>query len=208
MLDMVDHNGDVVPLPHGDFTYEELDFNGSEPSDVDDPQYVPASDIRDAATDPDAPENMMDRHRVDAIRTLSGMLDFLQNLDDSYDWQADHDPESLGHRRPAAKPKLDKVETVPLGGARVRADTFSIDKPERIVSERLDRTRLLITNRSAGTVYLSGFTGMQAGAQLGVYELGAGLTLEVRTQHEIWAASAVVGTPQVVSIWDEFGYAR
>ena len=174
--------------------------------DVTDPVWPSAPlepDVQNVRTHNDADPD------TGEVRTLSGALDFLTNVvEDVFDIP-DNDkttPKVDGrHRGPT-------VDVNQRAATSWRGGTFDIQAVggTKIVSERDDRTRVVVTNHGPGVAYLSAQKGGVISGpnmlRLADPTVSPALSVrEFRTADEIWAYPAVAGTSQLVDVQDEYG---
>lgn len=164
------------------------------------------------------------RHSLDGVRTAHGKLDLLQEVvEETADaWigrETEHGP---GHRPPRTPDKPLIVDTFPRAAKRGRANTFDVGKESgnvgngvRILTERADRSRAIITNYGPGALFLAfrtDATGLNPEPNMmqipdpATAKTGQSCSREIRVQAEVWAFPAVVGTSQLVDVQDEYGY--
>ena len=141
------------------------------------------------------------------IRLLDGVLDFVDDIVEEV-FDVTPEPKPSGNGR---GPVLDVQNRAATSW---RGTTFSVDSPGgiKVVTERDDRTRVVVTNWSTGIVYLGPATGGGPGmpncVQLAAYAPATPTSMnsrEFRTADEIWAYPAVAGTAQLIDVQDEYG---
>lgn len=157
----------------------------------------------------------------DGIRTLHGALDLLQHVEeDLLSWIENSTEVGPGHRPPRKRDKPHIIDTVARAAKSWRGVTWnvgtSLSGGIKIVEERDDRIRVVITNWGPGILYLSHESGSgTAEPQINTIQIpppgtgAAGSILsnfrELRSKGEIWAFPATPGTPQTVDVQDEYG---
>lgn len=141
------------------------------------------------------------------VRLATGVLEFVDNLVEEF-FDVPKEPKASGNGR---GPVLD-VQNRAATSWRGTTFTVSASGGIKVVTERDDRTRVVVTNWSTGIVYLGPATGAAAGTpntiQLAAYDPAAPTSMNSReffTADEIWAYPAVAGTPQIIDVQDEYG---
>ena len=166
---------------------------------------------------PDRPTDIPHDDRKQAtpgLMTSSGLEDFLQLVkEDLRDWLDDEVGTKLKQRGP--RPTI--IATHTYAAKSWRANTYNVDRALRLVTKRSDRSRVVVTNWGPGVLYLAAATDSNATQpspnMIQVAPPGIGVpgittasnSREFRTQDEIWAFPATIGTSQVVDVQDEYG---
>lgn len=164
------------------------------------------------------------RHSMDGVRTSHGKLDLLQDVKEESPsaWIARETEHGPGHIQPRALDKPFVVDVYVRAAKRGRANTFDVGKESpnvgngvKILTERPDRMRAIVTNYGPGVLYLAfrtDATGVNPEPNMmqipdpAVAKTGQSCSREIRVQAEVWAFPAVVGTSQIVDVQDEYGY--
>lgn len=178
-----------------------------EPQDVNDPIWE--STLPDPASDPEDPSNMHELGYAEEIRTSSGRLDLGHLVNDFEDWVSQETHADQGHAPIRTRTPEHIIGTHVLAANKMRATTYAVggtnlENRVRIGAKRPERQRLLISNPSAGILYVSHDTN-SAPSGPNVFPIAAnGGTLELRTSAEVWAIAAVPGTTQIFGVIEEF----
>lgn len=138
------------------------------------------------------------------VRTNGGGLDLLQHVVEDVENYVEHMADGAGHKRKSEQ-KMRVVAVVSLPSTDWRAITYNVDREFKLVENRDDRTRVIITNYGPGVLYLSHDSVAIGVAQPNQLQVPVNGFRELRTTREIWATPAVAGTPQVVDVQDEYG---
>ena len=164
------------------------------------------------------------RHSMDGVRTAHGALDLMQHVREESPsaWIARETEHGPGHIQPRANDKPLIVDIFPRAAKRGRANTFDVGKESpnvgpgvRILTERSDRLRAIVTNYGPGILYLafrSDAIGLNPEPNMmqipdpATAKTGQSCSREIRVQAELWAFPNTVGTSQIVDVQDEYGY--
>lgn len=212
---------------------DELVENSLSPSPVDGLDLLDvAADVNDPiwASETVAPPGITQhshgdtRHSMDGVRTIHGPLDMLQEVvEEAADaWVGRDTQEGPGHKPPRTPDKAMVIPVVHRAAKSGRANTYDVGKESgnvgngvRILTQRDDRIRAIVTNYGPGTLYLAFRTdasglnpepNMMQIPDPAVAKTGQSCSREIRVAAECWAFPAVVGTSQLCDVQDEYGY--
>lgn len=138
------------------------------------------------------------------VRLLDGVLDFVDDIvEDFFDTRTTETPLDRAQKSTHAAKVLDVAERAATSW---RAGQFNVSAQggTKIVSERDDRRRVVVTNWGPGICYLS----HEKGALItgtNVVQIPVNGSRTFNHADEIWAYPAVVGTTQSVDVQDEYG---
>lgn len=151
-------------------------------------------------------------HGHPGIDTIHGFADMLQRVEEKVnDWIGREDSPERWPRR-HDKPMI--IATFMPASKSWRGVTFNVDREQKIVTARPDRTRVRITNWGPGILYLAHDTQSGGNPQPNSIQVPAPSAGSFNTQlnyrdfytaGDVWAFPNTVGTAQVVDVQDEYG---
>lgn len=164
------------------------------------------------------------RHSLDGVRTAQGALDLMHTVieEPSHAWISRETEHGPAHRPSRTPDKPLVIDVYPRAAKSGRANTFDVGKESpnvgpgvRILTERADRMRAVVTNYGPGALFLafrSDAAGLNPEPNMmqipdpATAKTGQSCSREIRCRAELWAFPAVVGTSQLVDVQDEYGY--
>lgn len=203
---------DEIPPPIVDIVYG-TEFVLAPENPVPEPELIYApSDLPQDPNDPVWPSEqdqgmVRDVGHETTVRGNHGGLDLLQKVAEEVDdWVERETTHGPAHHRTRGPDRGPALPTFAQCSKSWRGVTFAVDKMEKIVVARDDRSRVVITNNDVtNPVYLAHET-TGSGTPLNAVPLRALASRELRTRGEVWCFPFVAGTAQSVDVQDEYGY--
>lgn len=146
-------------------------------------------------------------HAQESVRTNHGALDLLHAVqEEAHEWierEARHEKEDRHWPPNAPKPKV--IQTWPHPADSWRGNTYAVGTETRIVQQRNDRVRCVVTNWGPAIVYIAHDSGTGLSEpQFNAVQIPVNGSREFRTKGELWAYPTPTNTP-IVDVQDEYG---
>lgn len=132
--------------------------NEDRPQDVNSPIWEShmSRDWQGQRSDPQSSSNV---DEIEPVRVNSGQLDYMLAVSDENDelgWMAEHSTDNIGNRRPRRQKVHTPIDSYVLAATDFRTSQYGVTAiSTRIIEERDDRVRAVLSNRGANPIAYS-----------------------------------------------------